>query len=286
MAKIGERRVRAAIRKADGHKKGQLLANHYAEHCMLGTPLLTTSEMGDIVKEMSSNAIRDTEQDVPDDDERREFTSMMRAEHNLFCCLMDAKVAYLEALLELTLLQSFLALVMQRRHAKDHLWEVCYRCNVERNAALFEHGVSVDQLVPCTTSLEEESGGTTQTDVEEPDEDVVAIYEIIERLKPKLSILKALTEAMRDVMDQRQIPIPVFSETINRYDQHIGEFISGMKRIFYGALFPEWEEGKASLIEHADPHVMTMETLPEYQDIPFDEDMYHFAWSILSGRKL
>jgi hypothetical protein len=44
-----------------------------------------------------------------------------------------------------------------------------------------------------------------------------------------LSILKALTEAMRDVMDQRQIPIPVFSETINWYDQHIGEFISGKK---------------------------------------------------------
>jgi len=137
-----------------------------------------------------------------------------------------------------------------------------------------------------STSLEEESDGTTQTDVEVPDEDVVAIYEIIERLKPKLSILKALTEAMRDVMDQRQIPIPVFSETINWYDQHIGEFISGMKRIFYGTLFPEWEEGKASLIEHADAHVMMMETLPEYDDIPFHEDMHDYAWSILSGSTL
>ncbi|MGD0716587.1 MAG: hypothetical protein ABR979_00775 [Halobacteriota archaeon] len=121
MAKIGERRVRAAIRKADGHKKGLLLANHYAEHRLLGKPLLTTGEIRDIVKEMRSNAIRDTERDLPDDEERREFASMMRAENNLFLCLMDAKVAYLEALLELTLLQSFLALVMQRRHAKDHL---------------------------------------------------------------------------------------------------------------------------------------------------------------------
>jgi hypothetical protein len=95
-----------------------------------------------------------------------------------------------------------------------------------------------------STSLEEESDGTTQTDVEVPDEDVVAIYEIIERLKPKLSILKALTEAMRDVMDQRQIPIPVFSETINWYDQHIGEFISGMKRIFYGTLFRNGKKGR------------------------------------------
>jgi hypothetical protein len=287
MAKIGERRVRAAIRKADGHKKGLLLANHYAEHCMLGKPLLTAGEINDIVKEMRSNPIRDTERDLPDDEERRELASMMRAEDNLFLCITDAKVAYLEVLLELTLLQSFLALVTQRRHAKGHLWEVCYRCNVERNATLFEHGVSVDQLVPPTsTSLEEESDGTTQTDVEVPDEDVVAISEIIERLKPKLSILKALTEAMRDVMDQRQIPIPVFSETIDWYDQHIGEFISGIKRIFYGALFPEWEEQKASLIEHADPHVVMMETLPEYEDVPFDEDVYDYAWPILSGRTL
>ncbi|MGD0716586.1 MAG: hypothetical protein ABR979_00770 [Halobacteriota archaeon] len=141
-------------------------------------------------------------------------------------------------------------------------------------------------MPPISTSLEEESDGTTQTDVEVPDEDAVAIYEIIERLKPKLSILKALTEATRDVMDQRQIPIPVFSETINWYDQHIGEFISGMKRIFCGTLFPEWEEREASLIEHADPHVMMMETLPEYEDIPFDEDVYDCAWSILSGRTL
>jgi hypothetical protein len=43
-----------------------------------------------------------------------------------------------------------------------------------------------------STSLEEESDGTTQTDVEVPDEDVVAIYEIIERLKPKLSIFESV----------------------------------------------------------------------------------------------
>jgi hypothetical protein len=45
-------------------------------------------------------------------------------------------------------------------------------------------------------------------------------------------------------MDQRQIPIPVFSETINWYDQHIGEFISGMKRIFYGTLFRNGKKGR------------------------------------------
>ena len=285
MTKVGERRLRAAIRNADGHKKGLLLANHYAENRLLGKPLLMTGEIQDIVREMRSN--RDAERGSPDDDERREFVSMMRTEDHLFLCLMDAKVAYLEVLLELTLLSSSLALVIQHRHAKDHLWEVCYRCAVERNATLFEQGVSVDQLVACTSSsLEEESDGTTPTYVEVPDQNVVAIYETIERLKPKLSILKALTEVMRDVMDQRQIPIPAYSATINWYEQHIGEIISSMKRIFCGTLFPEWEEQKASLMEHADPHAVMIETLPEYEDIPFAEDVYDCAWSILSGRTL
>ena len=44
--------------------------------------------------------------------------------------------------------------------------------------------------------------------------------------------------------------------------------------------------GRPASYEHADPHVMMMETLPEYEDIPFDEDVYDCAWSILSGRTL
>jgi hypothetical protein len=67
-----------------------------------------------------------------------------------------------------------------------------------------------------------------------------------------------------------------------RKTKHISDYIRGMKRIFYTGLFPEWEEQKASLLQHADPHIMMMEALPEYDDIAFDEDTYDITWSILS----
>jgi hypothetical protein len=79
---------------------------------------------------------------------------------------------------------------------------------------------------------------------------------------------------MRDVMDQHQISIAVFSETINRYEREIRENIRGTKRIFYGTLFPGSEELKTSLLQHADAHVMMMEALPDFDDIPIDEEVY------------
>jgi len=78
----------------------------------------------------------------------------------------------------------------------------------------------------------------------------------------------------------------VFNERIDWYEQHVREFIRGTKKIFYDALFPEWETEKASILQRGDQYALMLESLPDYDDVPLDASTYDDAWSFVNSQTL
>jgi hypothetical protein len=102
----------------------------------------------------------------------------------------------------------------------------------------------------------------------------------------QLARLKALVHVIRDAMDSYAMPIFIFSERIDWYEQHVREFIRGMKTIFYDALFPEWETEKASILQRGDQYALMLESFPDYDDVPSHDDVYNAVWSLVKSETL
>ena len=119
-----------------------------------------------------------------------------------------------------------------------------------------------------------------------PDRLVAPSCEIIECTRMQLAHLKALLYVMRDAMDTYAMPILVFNERIDWYEQHVREFIRGMKTIFYDALFPEWETEKASILQRGDQYALMLESLPDYDDVPLDDNTYNDVRSFVNSQTL
>jgi hypothetical protein len=100
----------------------------------------------------------------------------------------------------------------------------------------------------------------------------------------QLAHLKALLHVMRDAMDNYAMPILVFNERIDWYEQQVREFIRGTKKIFYDALFPEWETEKASILQRGDQYALMLESLPDYDDVPLDDDTYNDVRSFVNSQ--
>ncbi len=96
-------------------------------------------------------------------------------------------------------------------------------------------------------------------------------------------------------MDTYAMPILVFNERIDWYEQHVREFIRGMnvrefirgmKTIFYDALFPEWETEKDSILQRGDQYALMLESLPDYDDVPLDDNTYNDVRSFVNSQTL
>jgi hypothetical protein len=273
MAQSDRRRVRVLISNADSHQQGLLLANHYAEHWLRRTPLLVSGEIADIARQIRADATRYKGKDPARSHNSDEIACMLQAQHNLCFCLSDAKVAYLKVMQSLTLLDSHLTVIAMNHFAKKGFREA------------FETYVE-DELGAFYESAMEEYDRKARAYEDVPDRLVAPSCEIIECAKMQLARLKALLHVMRDAMDNYAMPILVFNERIDWYEQHVREFIGGTKRIFYDALFPEWKTEKARILQRGDQYALMLESLPDYDDVPFDDDVYNDVRSFVNSQTL
>jgi len=60
----------------------------------------------------------------------------------------------------------------------------------------------------------------------------------------------------------------------------------GTKKILYDALFPEWETEKASILQRGDQYALMLESLPDYDDVPLDDDTYNDVRSFVNSQTL
>jgi len=282
MAQSDRRRVRALISNADSHQQGLLLANHYAEHWLRRTPLLVSGEIADIAGQMRADATRYKGKGPVRSHNSDEIASMLQAQRNLCFCLSDAKVAYLEVMQSLTLLDSHLTVIAMNHFAKKGLREADAALNKEVVEELRRWGG--DELAALGKRSLEKSDSVIGADEDAPDRRVAPSCEVIELAKKQVAHLKALLQVMRDAMDNYSMPILVFNERIDWYEQHVREFIRGTKRIFYDALFPEWETEKASILQRGDQYALMLESLPDYDDVPFDDEVYNDVWSFVNSQ--
>ena len=280
MAQSDKRRVRALISKADNHQQGVLLANHYAEHWLHRTPVLLSAEIADIAWQMRTDATRYKGKDPARSRNSDEIACMLQAQHNLCFCLSEVKVAYLEVMQSLTLLSSHLTVIAMNHFAKKGLREAdaTFREDLKGQPGYIgdEAAAVVDRV------LEEYFEARAEEDL--PDRLVAPSCEIIECTRMQLAHLKAFLYVMRDAMCDYAMPILIFNERIDWYEQHVREFIRGMKTIFYDALFPEWETEKASILQRGDQYALMLESLPDYDDVPLDDDTYNDVWSFVKSQ--
>ncbi|MFZ0924837.1 MAG: hypothetical protein WCE82_07465 [Halobacteriota archaeon] len=284
MAQSDKRKVRALISKADSHQQGVLLANHYAEHWLRRTPLLMSGEIADIARQMRPDATRYKGKDSARSHNSEEIAHMLQAEYNLCFCLSDAKVAYLEVMQSLTVLDSHLTVIAMNHFAKKGLRQADAALNKEVVEELRHWGG--DELAALGERSLEKSDSAIGADEDAPDRRVAPSCEVIELAKKQVAHLKALLQVMRDAMESYAMPILVFNERIDWYEQHVREFIRGTKRIFYDALFPEWETEKASILQRGDQYALMLECLPDYDDVPFDDAVYNDVWSFVKSQTL
>jgi hypothetical protein len=280
MAQSDKHRVRALISKADSHQQGVLLANHYAEHWLLRAPVLLSGEITDIARQMRADATRYKGKDPARSNNSGEIARMLQAQHNLCFCLSDAKVAYLEVMQSLTLLNSHLTVIAMNRFAKKGFREAFATYAKDEIGGAGPGGDELAALVM------EEYDRKARADQDVPDRLVAPSCEVIERVKMQLARLKALVHVIRDAMDSYAMPIFIFSERIDWYEQHVREFIRGMKTIFYDALFPEWETEKASILQRGDQYALMLESFPDYDDVPSHDDVYNAVWSLVKSETL
>jgi hypothetical protein len=281
MAQSDKRRVSALISKADSHQQGVLLANHYAEHWLRRTPLLVSGEIADIALQMRADATRHKGKDPVRSHNSDEIARMLQAQHNLCFCLSDTKVAYLEVMQTLTLLDSHLTVIAMNHFAKKGFREAFATYMYD----LFEGQRLSRGDEPAALAMEEYDR-KARADEDVPDRLVAPSCKIIECARMQLARLKAMLHVMRDAMDSYAMPILVFNERIDWYEQHVREFMRGTKRIFYDALFPEWETEKASILQRGDQYALMLESLPDYDDVPFDDEVYNDVWSFVNSQTL
>jgi hypothetical protein len=272
MAQSDKRRVSALISKADSHQQGVLLANHYAEHWLRRTPLLLSSEIADIAQQMRADATRYKGKDPARSHNSDEIARMLQAQHNLCFCLSEAKVAYLEVMQRLTLLNSHLTVIGMNHFAKKGLREA--DATYTEDMIEGERRWGGDEATAVVERALEEYRREARAEEDLPDRLVAPSFEIIECAKKEVARLKAFLHVMRDAMCEYAMPILVFNERIDWYEQHVREFIRGTKTIFYDALFPEWETEKASILQRGDQYALMLESLPDYDDVPLDASTY------------
>jgi len=202
-----------------------------------------------------------------------EIARMLQAQHNLCFCLSDTKVAYLEVMQTLTLLDSHLTVIAMNHFAKKGFRE-----------AFATH--MKDELAEFYESAMDEYDRKARADDDVPDRLVAPSCKIIECARMQLAHLKAMLHVMRDAMDNYAMPILVFNERIDWYEQHVSEFMRGTKKILYDALFPEWETEKASILQRGDQYALMLESLPDYDDVPLDDDTYNDVRSFVNSQTL
>jgi hypothetical protein len=306
MAQSDKRRVRALISKADSHQQGVLLANHYAEHWLQRTPLLLSGEIADIAQQMRTDATRYKGRDPARSHNSDEIARMLQAQHNLCFCLSEVRVAYLEVMHSLAILNSHLTVIAMNHFAKKGFREAFATYTedmIERqrhwrgDEGLREADATYreDKIEEQPGWLGDEAAAVVDRALEEydleahfeedvPDRLVAPSCEIIECTKMQLAHLKALLYVMRDAMDNYAMPILVFNEKIDWYEQEVREFIRGTKKIFFDALFPEWETEKASILQRGDQYALMLESLPDYDDVPLDDYTYNDMRSFVKSQ--
>ena len=282
MAQSNKRRVSSSISNADSHQQGVLLANHYAAHWLLGTPVLLSDEIADIARQMRTDATRYKGNDPARSHNSDEIARMLQAQHNLRFCLSEARVAYVEVRYSLTLLNSHLTVIAMNHFAEKGLREA----DATYTEAMIEAegrwlGAEAEAVVDRALK-EYDLEAHFEEDV--PDRLVAPSCEIIECTKKQLAHLKALLHVMRDAMDSYAMPILVFNERIDWYEHEVREFIRGTKTIFYDALFPKWETEKASILQRGDQYALMLESLPDYDDVPLDASTYNDVWSFVKSQ--
>ena len=280
MAQTYKGRISARISKADSRQQGVLLANHYAQHWLQKTPVLLSGEIADIAWQMRTDATRYKGKDPARSRNSDEIACMLQAQHNLCFCLSEARVGYAEVKYSLALLSSHWTVI-----AMDHIAKKGLR---EADAALMERlrgqpGYLGDEAAAyIDRALKEYFEAHPEEDL--PDRLVAPSCEIIECTKMQLAHLKALLHVMRDAMCEYAMPILVFNERIDWYEQHVREYVRGMKRIICDALFPEWETEKASILQRGDQYALMLESLPDYDDVPLDASTYDDVWSFVKSQ--
>jgi len=275
MTKKHEKRVSKAIRETDSRKKCLLLVNSIADASLRGTPLLTRNQASDIEGSIRATAGFDSNGNYGPSDEQRTCVAMLDSLHLLALCLCDVQAESLDAKAELASLGGLFILVHEYQNFGEFLNELCWTRSGSYNARLQKRAVSISQLFPYSYNMSLVGEDDVRfIDLKLPNEGSSTIFEVIERVKQKSSVVKALIKAMRDDMSQKQIPISIIIEMIDDFEEGIRERIRLTKSILYRTDLEGWEELRATLANSENPKLAMMDALPDYDDLTVDESVY------------
>jgi len=161
MVSASERRLRAMIRKADARKKGALLANHFFGTVYSGNPLLTESQVDDMLRSFKSG------------DERHECATMLRAAYVLSYSVDEVQIKYLKVINVLTFLGGLFGRATDYLRIENLLNELCKKRSGDSDKRLQKRVVSTGRAHLYNITLKEVSGGGISISLEMSDDELL-----------------------------------------------------------------------------------------------------------------